>query len=90
MAKSSAKNPVDEKTAQEPASFEAAMTEVEEIVGKMEEGALPLADALSAYQRGAVLLAYCQKALREAQQQVRILEDGMLKDFNEDDEDDEA
>jgi exodeoxyribonuclease VII, small subunit len=84
MAKSPPKNAA--KQNEEPASFEAAMTEVEALVASMEEGALPLADALKAYQRGAVLLSYCQKELRAAQQQVRILEEGMLKDFHDDDE----
>ncbi|MDR2710218.1 MAG: exodeoxyribonuclease VII small subunit [Burkholderiales bacterium] len=68
-----------------PASFEAAMTELEDIVTRMEQGGLPLAEALAQYQRGAVLLAYCQNALRDAQQQVKVLEDGMLKAFGDDD-----
>lgn len=83
VGKGSTKKPVNEVT--EPASFETAMTEVEELVARMEDGELPLADALKAYQRGVVLLSYCQKELRAAQQQVRILEEGMLKDFNDDD-----
>ncbi|MDR0771310.1 MAG: exodeoxyribonuclease VII small subunit [Burkholderiales bacterium] len=73
------------KTPAAPASFEAAMAELEDIVTRMEQGSLPLAEALASYQRGAVLLAYCQNALRDAQQQVRVLEDGMLKAFGDDD-----
>ncbi|MDR1528911.1 MAG: exodeoxyribonuclease VII small subunit [Burkholderiales bacterium] len=87
MAKSSVKHPVN-IASPEPANFEAAMTEIEQIVVKMEEGALPLAEALEMYQRGATLLVYCQKALREAQQQVRILEDGVLKEFDDEEDDD--
>ncbi|MDR2172791.1 MAG: exodeoxyribonuclease VII small subunit [Burkholderiales bacterium] len=68
-----------------PANFEAAMTELEDIVARMEQGSLPLAEALASYQRGAVLLTYCQNALRDAQQQVQVLEDNMLKAFNDDD-----
>lgn len=61
------------------------MAELEAIVTRMEQGSLPLAEALASHQRGAALLAYCQNALRDAQQQVQVLEDGMLKVFGDDD-----
>ena len=51
----------------------------------MEEGELPLERSLDAYKRGAELLKYCQGALADAQQQVKVLEDGILKDFKSDD-----
>jgi exodeoxyribonuclease VII small subunit len=47
----------------------------------MEGGQLPLADALAAYQRGAELLQYCQSVLKDAEQQVQVLERGVLKAF---------
>ena len=47
----------------------------------MEAGQMPLEASLSAYKRGAELLQYCQAALQDAQQQVRILEAGTLKNF---------
>jgi len=64
-----------------PASFEAALAELEEIVAAMEGGQLPLQESLAAYKRGAELLAYCQGALKDAEQQVLILEKGVLKPF---------
>jgi exodeoxyribonuclease VII small subunit len=64
-----------------PQSFESALAELETIVATMEDGRLPLADALAAYKRGAELLQYCQAALKDAQQQVQILERGVLKSF---------
>ena len=64
-----------------PQTFEAALAELETIVATMEDGRLPLADALAAYKRGAELLQYCQAALKDAQQQVQILERGVLKAF---------
>jgi exodeoxyribonuclease VII small subunit len=64
-----------------PKTFEAALAELESIVGTMESGQLPLAEALAAYQRGAELLQYCQSALKEAEQQVQVLERGVLKSF---------
>jgi exodeoxyribonuclease VII small subunit len=62
-------------------TFEAALAELETIVATMEDGQLPLADALAAYKRGAELLQYCQAALKDAQQQVQVLERGVLKAF---------
>src|SRR3989442_12335613 len=64
-----------------PASFEAALAELESIVSTMEGGQLPLAESLAAYKRGAELLQYCQTALKDAQQQVQILERGVLTAF---------
>ena len=69
--------PLDET----PKTFETALAELETIVATMEAGQLPLADALAAYKRGADLLQYCQTALKDAQQQVQILEKGVLKAF---------
>lgn len=63
------------------ATFEAAMNELDQLVSDMEAGKLSLEDSLAAYQRGAELLAFCRSRLEEAQQRVRVLEDGVLKDF---------
>jgi exodeoxyribonuclease VII small subunit len=64
-----------------PPTFEAALAELEEIVATMEGGQLPLKDSLAAYKRGAELLTYCQASLKDAQQQVEVLEQGVLKAF---------
>jgi exodeoxyribonuclease VII small subunit len=69
------------QTPDTPASFEAALAELEELVARMEGGQMPLEASLSAYRRGAALLAYCQDALKDAQQQIEILEKGVLKPF---------
>ena len=58
-----------------------AIAELEGIVANMEAGQLPLKDALAAYKRGAELLTYCQASLKDAQQQVEVLEQGVLKAF---------
>jgi len=47
----------------------------------MEAGQMPLEQSLAAYKRGAELLKFCQTALQDAQQQVRILEENVLKNF---------
>lgn len=69
------------QTPDQPTSFESALAELEDVVARMEGGQLPLADALAAYRRGAELLAYCQGALKDAQQQIEVLEKGVLKPF---------
>jgi exodeoxyribonuclease VII small subunit len=71
-----------EQTPDTPASFEAALNELEALVARMESGQLPLAESLQAYRRGANLLAYCQSALKEAQLEVEVLEKGVLKPFD--------
>ncbi len=47
----------------------------------MEGGQLTLKDSLAAYTRGAELLQYCQATLKDAEQQVEVLEKGVLKAF---------
>jgi len=64
-----------------PRDFEAALEELEAMVIRMEAGELTLEQSLSAYKRGAYLLQYCQAALKDAQQQVKVLEAGVLQDF---------
>ena len=75
------------KTDPAPLTFEAALAELEAILATMEDGQLPLADTLAAYKRGAELLQYCQAALKDAQQQVQVLERGVLKAFTAEEED---
>jgi exodeoxyribonuclease VII small subunit len=67
---------------------ESALEELEALVAKMESGDLPLKESLDAYRRGAELLAYCQAALKDAEQQVQVLEKGVLQPFAPDNADD--
>ncbi|HTS54997.1 MAG TPA: exodeoxyribonuclease VII small subunit [Burkholderiales bacterium] len=64
-----------------PLGFEQALAELETIVARMESGEFTLEQSLTAYKRGAVLLQYCQSALKDAQQQVKVLESGLLQDL---------
>jgi exodeoxyribonuclease VII small subunit len=66
---------------QQQPTFETALAELEKIVENMEAGQMPLEQSLAAYKRGAELLKFCQGALQDAQQQVKVLEDGVLKDL---------
>ena len=69
------------KNAASPKSFEAAVTELEDIVRAMEAGQITLEQALDHYQRGVGLLRYCQGTLRNAEQRVRQLEGEQLSDI---------
>lgn len=64
-----------------PTDFESALRELEEIVQGMENGGLALEASLEAYQRGMLLLKYCQDQLAAADQKVRVLENDILKDL---------
>ncbi len=58
---------------EKPVEFEAALEELEALVTRMEEGELPLEEALEQFERGIRLTRDCQKALREAEQKVDLL-----------------
>lgn len=62
-------------------SFEAALAELEQIVQNMESGRLPLEESLTVYRRGNELLKHCQQRLVAAEQQIQILDNGLLHDF---------
>lgn len=53
--------------------FEAALTELEKLVEKMESGEQSLEEALAAFQRGIALTRTCQQGLKEAEQRVEKL-----------------
>lgn len=67
--------------------FEAALSELESIISQMETGQMPLQQSLTAYKRGTELLSFCQKALADVEQQIRILnESNQLQAFTPIDE----
>ena len=53
--------------------FEQSLTELEALVAKLEQGDVPLEDALKTFERGVALTRQCQTALRTAQQKVEVL-----------------
>ena len=65
----------------EPASYEAALAELDQLVQRMEGGQMPLDQLLDGYRRGAELLAYCRARLQAVEAQVKVLEEGQLKDW---------
>ncbi len=51
-------------------SFEEALAELEQIVGRLESGQGSLDDAIMAYERGSELKKHCQRKLDEARMKV--------------------
>jgi exodeoxyribonuclease VII small subunit len=62
-----------------PASYEAAMEELEQLTGQIESGQLPLEQLLAGYQRGAELLQFCRDKLQAVEEQIKVLDAGVLK-----------
>jgi exodeoxyribonuclease VII small subunit len=62
-----------------PASYEAALEELEQLVQVIESGQLPLEQLLTGYKRGAELLAFCRGRLEAVEHQIKVLDEGSLK-----------
>ena len=64
-----------------PLPFEAALAELESLIGQLEQGDLTLEDSLQRFERGVALVRSCRNTLREAEQKVEQLieRDGQLE-----------
>ncbi len=51
----------------EDLSFEAALRELEEIVGRLEQGNVDLEDSIALYERGQTLKGHCEAKLKAAE-----------------------
>ena len=65
-----------------PVRYEDALAELERLVQAMESGQMPLDGLLDSYRRGAQLLEFCRERLQAVEAQVKVLEDGQLKDWS--------
>ena len=54
-------------------SFEQAMRELEQVVGQLERGDVPLEDSIKLYERGAALKKRCEEKLKEAEEKVAAI-----------------
>ena len=54
-------------------NFEQALAQLQDLVKKMESGALPLADSVAAYEQGMKLKAYLEQLLKEAELKIEQL-----------------
>jgi len=63
----------------ETLTFEKALAELEQIVGRLERGDVPLAESIAIYERGEALKNHCAKLLGEAEarvEKIRLGADG--------------
>ncbi len=61
--------------------FEQSLTQLEAVVERMEQGDLPIEEALKAFEEGVKLTRECQDILQQTEQKVQILveQQGELK-----------
>jgi len=64
MAKGKQKSDIEKLT------FEEAIKELSSIVGKIEQGQIPLQDSLEQYEKGMVLIKYCRGILQKAEKRI--------------------
>ena len=53
--------------------FEDAMKKLEEIVGRMEKGEMPLNESLKLFEEGVKLTRFCSQELQKAEKKVELL-----------------
>ncbi|MEQ2526124.1 exodeoxyribonuclease VII small subunit [Robertmurraya yapensis] len=65
-------------------SFEEAMKKLEDIVERLEEGDVPLEEAISIYRQGMELSKLCHDKLKDVEEQLTqiLTEDGKKEDFS--------
>jgi exodeoxyribonuclease VII small subunit len=54
-------------------SFEEAMAALEQVVGRLERGEVPLEESIALYERGAALRAHCEAKLKDAEAKVELI-----------------
>lgn len=57
-------------------TFEAALAELERVVGQLESGNVPLEESIALYARGAELKTYCEDKLKAAEARVAEITQG--------------
>ena len=67
-----------------PASYEAAVSELEALIAQIDAGQLPLDQLFNQYQRGAYLLGFCRNRLQTLEQQIQVMDDGALRPWSPD------
>lgn len=63
--------------------FEDVYTRLEEVVRKLEDGGLPLDEAISAYEEGMTLARRCRDLLEQAELRITRLREGFAGDTDE-------
>ena len=72
----------DEKAGEGVQGLEQSLKDLEQIVISLEKGDLPLAESIRQFERGVELTRRCQAVLKEAEQKVQVLSEGMLENVD--------
>lgn len=67
------------KAPKAPENFDEALKQLETLIQTMEQDTLPLEASIQTYKQGMELVRFCQAKLNDAEQQLKVLEDGELK-----------
>jgi exodeoxyribonuclease VII small subunit len=77
MAKNQKKNDIAKL------NFEQAIKQLTDIVGKIEQGEIPLQNSLNQYERGMALIKHCKDILQKAEKRIeKISEEKQPQDKN--------
>lgn len=71
-------------TVEKTLTFEEAMNKLEQIVDRLEEGDVPLEEAIAFYKEGMELSKFCHDKLKSVEEQLTqiITEDGRTENFS--------
>lgn len=67
-------------------TFEEAMAKLEEALKVLSQGDIPLEQAVAQYKMGLDMASLCQKMLRDAEGEIKILQDGVEQAFHVEEE----
>ena len=68
-----AKKSQKDQAEKEAPSFEGSIVELQNIVGQLEDGSLPLEESMEQFERGISLLRNCYQVLEQAEQRIEVL-----------------
>jgi exodeoxyribonuclease VII small subunit len=74
MAKAAVKDKQDKPT------FEQAVTELKQIVDKIEGGQIPLEESISQYEKGMALIQHCRTILLQAEKRIEKISAQQVED----------
>ena len=60
-------------------SFEESIKELTNIVGKIEQGQIPLQDSLEQYEKGMALIKQCRTILQKAEKRIEKISEQQIK-----------
>ena len=61
-------------------SFEKNLSELEDLVSKMESGEMSLEESLKGFEKSVKLYTTCKKSLEEAEKKIKILSDNLKEE----------